>query len=175
MTDLQISTDEAKQNKLFYVVANVIVVNPDDATCLLLKRSESEKVHPGKWAYPGGKLEHADVIKLLKKTGNNSLKGIDNIMGKLAARECKEECGLTVNEDGAIVKNKVFVRPDGVPVFMVVMTAEYTGSEEVVIEEGAFSDYAWVSTEQLPNYELIEGTEVEITAALKRYDSQGLV
>lgn len=169
MAKTNISTDKAKQDKLFYIVANVIIVNPQNATCLLLKRSDSEKVHPGKWAFPGGKLEHADVAQLLQKTGNNPLDGIENIMGDLAAREAKEECGLTVSKDGAIIKNKVFVRPDGVPVFMTVMTAEYTGTDEVMLEEGAFSDYAWVTHADLPGYDLIDGVDIEAQEALSQY------
>lgn len=169
MSQITISSEEAKQDKLFYVVSNVIIINPTDATCLILKRSEREKVHPGKWAYPGGKLEHGDVEKLLIESDNEPIHGIENILGKLAEREAKEECGLTVNTDGnAIIKNKVFVRPDGVPVFLTVTTAEYTGGD-VVLEEEAFSEYAWVSEEDLPKYELIAGTEKEIATALALY------
>lgn len=164
-----ISTDKAKQDKLFYIVANVIIVNPSNATCLLLKRSDSEKVHPGKWAFPGGKLEHADVAKLLEETGNTPLEGIENIMGDLAAREAKEECGLSVSKNGVIIKNKVFVRPDSVPVFMTVMTAEYVGADEVILEEGAFSDYAWIGHENLASYDLIDGVGAEAQEALSQY------
>ena len=53
----RISLDRAKSDKLFYVVANVVVWRSDDGRCLLLRRSAQEKVHPGKWCVPGGKLE----------------------------------------------------------------------------------------------------------------------
>ncbi|HEY4963175.1 MAG TPA: NUDIX domain-containing protein [Candidatus Saccharimonadales bacterium] len=123
MTKSIISIDAAKVDKLFYVVANVIILNTKNATCLLLKRSEREKVHPGKWAFPGGKLEHGDVESLLAESGKAPIDGIDNIMGKLAMREAKEECGLDVDCDSSnVVSNKLFVRPDGIPVFMAVLT-----------------------------------------------------
>jgi len=164
-----ISTSEAKQDKLFYIVANVIIINPDNATCLLLKRSDTEKVYPGKWAYAGGKLEHKDVAKWVEESGATPLSGVENVMGKLAQREAKEECGLSVSEEVNIIRNKVFVRPDGIPVFMTVMATEYTGNEDVVLEEGAFTDYAWVTLEDLPNYDCIEGNEVELRTALRSY------
>ena len=165
MSEHNISVEEAKQDKLFYVVANIIVVNTDDKTCLMLKRSESEKVLPGKYAFPGGKLEHSDVAKLLDDTGNKPLQGIDNILGKLAQRECKEECGLDVVEESTqLIKNKVFIRPDGVPVFMVTLAAKYQGGT-VVLEDDAFSDFAWVDQSKLDEYDTIPGIADEARKA----------
>ena len=53
----KISIKNAKEDKLFYFVANVVVYREKDGRCLILKRSEREKVHPGRWAVLGGKLE----------------------------------------------------------------------------------------------------------------------
>jgi len=165
MPEPHISADEAKQDKLFYVVANIIVINTDDETCLMLKRSESEKVLPGKYAFPGGKLEHSDVAKLLNDTGNEPLQGIDNILGKLAQRECEEECGLDVIEESTqLIKNKVFVRPDGVPVFMVTLAAKYRGGI-VVLEDDAFTDFAWAKRDELDDYDAIPGINEEAAKA----------
>jgi 8-oxo-dGTP pyrophosphatase MutT (NUDIX family) len=172
MSEINISTTEAKQEKLFYIVANIIIINPSNTTCLLLKRSLREKVFPGKWAFPGGKLEHDDVKRLLTETGNEPINGIDNIMGILAKREAKEECGLTVDsEKSAVVSNKVFVRPDAVPVYMAIVTAEYAGGD-IVLEEDAFTDFAWVSDAELSNYDCIDGVPEEARAALVSYDSK---
>ncbi len=166
MNTQEISVTEAKQDKLFYVVANIIIVNSLDKTCLLLKRSETEKVLPGKWAFPGGKLEHIDVKKMLEESGNKPIDGIDNILGKLAVREGKEECGLDVDgESTEIIKNKVFVRPDGVPVFMTTLAAPYAGGA-VVLEAAAFSDHAWVSDGELETYETVGGVQAEAKKAL---------
>jgi 8-oxo-dGTP pyrophosphatase MutT (NUDIX family) len=57
MKALKISLDNAKKDKLFYFVANVIIYRDSDKKCLILKRSETEKVHPSKYCVPGGKLE----------------------------------------------------------------------------------------------------------------------
>ncbi len=166
MTNPGISTHNAKQDKLFYVVSNTVVINSIDKTCLLLKRSETEKVLPGKWAFPGGKLEHLDVSRLLEEENKNSIDGIDNILGKLAARETYEECGLAIDaESGTIIKNKVFIRPDGTPVFMTTLVTEYLGGT-VVLEDEAFTDYAWVSETDLDNYDCIDGVLQEAKQAL---------
>ena len=39
MGETLISIKEAKPEKLFYVVANIIIINKADASCLILKRS----------------------------------------------------------------------------------------------------------------------------------------
>lgn len=165
MSKFAISVSEAKQDKLFYVVANIIIIDASKQACLLLKRGETEKVLPGKWAFPGGKLEHSDVGKLIEDIDAEPIEGVDNILGKLAVREAKEECGLTVSEDGRIIRNKVFVRPDGVPVFMVTLASGYMGGE-VEIEDGAIADYAWVKREELEDYDCIEGVLEEALTAL---------
>ena len=58
---LRLSLHAAKPDKLFYLVANVIVVRPSDGRCLMLQRSLNEAVHPGQYCFPGGKLEWADL------------------------------------------------------------------------------------------------------------------
>lgn len=166
MIDPKISTAKAKQDKLFYVVANIVIVNVVEASCLLLKRAASEKELGGKWAFPGGKLEHKDVVDLLTASGNEPIEGIDNILGKLAMRESKEECGLDISTDNArIIKNKVFVRPDGIPVFMTTLATSYEGGM-VTLEDDAFSEFAWVTEAQLSNYDCIPGLRQEAQTAL---------
>jgi 8-oxo-dGTP pyrophosphatase MutT (NUDIX family) len=171
MSDVDISVAAAKQDKLFYVTANVIIVDPVVQTCLLLKRGDNELVFPDKWAFPGGKLEHREVASLLEQAGNKPENGIENILGILAAREAKEECGLDVNPMAvSTIMNKVFIRPDNVPVLMVTLMARYNGGG-VVLEADSFSDYAWVSRAELADYDVIEGLEKEIDLALNSLSS----
>ena len=167
MPSFEISTAEAKQDKLFYVVANIIIVDRGRRACLLLKRGLNEKVHPGKWGHAGGKLEHEDVKKLIVEAGVEPITGIENILGKLAMREAKEECGLEVDESSKIIKNKVFIRPDGIPVFMATLISEYKGGE-VIIEGGAIADFAWATIDQLDNYDCIDGVHDEAVLALRQ-------
>jgi ADP-ribose pyrophosphatase YjhB (NUDIX family) len=116
-------------------------------------------------------LEHGDVVKLLAETGNEPINGINNIMGILAAREAREECGLKVDsKESAIINNKVFVRPDGIPVFLAFVTAKFDGGE-VKIEEEAFTESAWVSLEDLHNYDCIEDIPEIAKTAMVLYTS----
>lgn len=166
MLDEPISVDKAKKDKLFYVVANMAIVDVANTSVLILKRSETEKVHPGKWALPGGKLEHGDIANLLAENGNAPIDGVNNILGELAKREAMEECGLVVTAETAkVLSDKVFVRPDNVPVFMTVLSAAYAGGT-VKLEEGAFSDFAWVGLDDVANYDLIDGLARDIEQAL---------
>lgn len=172
MNSHSISIDQAKKDKLFYVVANIAIVNVADRSCLLLKRSENEKVLGGRWAFPGGKLEHSDITTLLVETGNKPIDGIDNILGKLVQREGKEECGLEVSpKTTLIIRNKVFVRPDNVPVFMTTLATSYLGGT-VKMEDGAFSEYAWVTTDQLAGYDCIDGVRNEAASAIDSVSSK---
>ena len=170
MSDINISVSEAKQDKLQYVVANFVVVNKENKTVLLLQRSHREKVHPGKWAFPGGKLEHENIAEMIQSEGVDPLDGVDNVLSKLAEKETKEEVGLSVNgESNRIIKNKVFVRPDGVPVFMVTLMTQYEGGE-VKLEEG-IEAAVWVTAEELDNYNCISGVQDEARVALSLVDS----
>lgn len=164
---MNISVNEAKEDKLFYVVANLVIVNTQTKECLLLRRSQTEKVYPEKWAFPGGKLEHGEITELINGLGTTPLDGVNGILGILAKREAKEECGLEVESDGnTILKNKVFVRPDGVPVMMVSIFATYV-SGEVVLEEGSFTDHAWVTLQEMSDYDIIPGSEEEVKKSLQ--------
>ncbi|MEM6998140.1 MAG: NUDIX hydrolase [Patescibacteria group bacterium] len=162
-----ISVTEAKKDKLFYVVANLVIVDVGKQKVLLLKRSMREKAFPGKWAFAGGKLEHKDIQQRIEELGVEPLEGVNNVLGELAQREAKEECGLEVSSDGSkILKNKVFIRPDNVPVMMVSIYGEYV-SGEVVLEEDSFDDYAWVDAGDIDDYDRIDGSEQEILSALE--------
>jgi 8-oxo-dGTP pyrophosphatase MutT (NUDIX family) len=161
----KISISGAKQDKLQYVVANFAIVNPKDKTVLLLQRSKSEKVHPGKWGFTGGKLEHSNIADMIEEEGVESLKGVSNVLGKLAKREAAEEAGLQVSSQGAqIIVDKVFIRPDGIPVFMVTLAAKYEGGE-VKLEEGVI-DHVWVKEQDLDKYDCIPGIQDEARQAL---------
>lgn len=165
----KISIDNAKPEKLFYFVANAVVYRPSDGRCLLLKRSDQEKVFPGKWAVPGGKLEWADFdISKPDRTLHNEVVNFVNPIEKLLIREIKEEAGIDVEERlDYSGKSVLIVRPDEIPVVFVVFIATYK-SGEVKLEEGAFTDSAWVNAEEVKGYDCIEGIDQEIAGAIDR-------
>ncbi|QQG50286.1 MAG: NUDIX domain-containing protein [Candidatus Berkelbacteria bacterium] len=167
MLPSRISTDNAKPEKLFYFVANVVVYRAKDARVLILKRAETEKVFPGLWGMIGGKLEHQDFdITHPDRTLNDEVANFHRPIEKLLQREVLEEAGIQIKDKMTYLKSLMFVRPDEIPVMFAVFIAEYK-SGKVRPEKGAFSDYAWVNDKEILDYQCIEGIEEEITEAIK--------
>ncbi len=163
----KISIDNAKVEKLFYVVANVIVFRRDDGRCLILKRDEREKVHPGKFAVPGGKLEWKDLDLQNPSRINGEVLDFENAIEDLLAREVREEAGIEIESKLTYINSVAYVRPDETPTLLIKFAAEYK-SGDVVPEAGGFTDFAWVNAEEIKNYECIDGIKEEIAFVLKK-------
>ncbi len=163
-----ISIDQAKRNKLFYFVTNVVVYRESDGRCLILKRDRREKVHPERYAVPGGKLEWGDLDLDNPTRMNGDVIDFENAVGKLAQREVREEAGIEIYPELTYINNVVFVRPDGIPVVLLKFAARYK-SGEVKVEEGAFTDHAWVNADEVKDYPCILGIPEEISATIDAF------
>ncbi len=163
-----ISTENAKQDKLFYFVANVVVYRDSDQKCLVLKRDMREKVHPGKYAVPGGKLEWKDLDLEKPSRMNGDVFDFENAIEDLLVREVREEAGIEIEKELNYINNVAFVRPDGIPVLLIKFAAKYK-SGEVVLEEGAFTDYAWVDAEEVKQLECIKGIQEEVAKTIELF------
>ena len=163
----KISLENAKDDKLFYFVANVVVFRESDGRCLILKRSENEKVHPGKFATPGGKLEWKDLPLQNPSRMNGEVIDFENAVEDLLKREVMEEAGIEIENNINYINSVAFIRPDGIPVVLVKFAAKYK-SGEVILEKGAFTDFAWVNEEEIYDYDCISGIaeEIEKTARM---------
>ena len=168
MSTATISLEAAKQNKLFYVVANVMIYRESDGRCLLLKRDEREVAHPGKWACPGGKLEWEDLDLDHPTRRNGDILDFEDTLEKLCVREAKEESGLTIKGPLRFINTNVFVRPDGIPVTLIKFAAAYKEGE-IALEEGAFTDYAWVNAAEVTQYPCIMGIPEEVEATINLF------
>jgi len=167
----KISIDNAKQDKLFYFVANVVVYREGDGRCLILKRDMREKVHPGRYAVPGGKLEWENLPIGKPTRINGDVLDFENAVEDLLKREVKEEAGIEIEDGLAYINSVAFVRPDETPVVLVKFTARYKGGD-VVLEEGAFTEYAWVNAEEVQHYECIDGIQEEVVKTISLFSSQ---
>lgn len=167
MKATKISIDNAKRDKLFYVVANVVIYRESDGKCLLLKRAPTEVAHPDKFATPGGKLEWKDFDIENPTRLNGDVLDYENAIGALLKREAFEEAGVVISDDLVYLHNLVYIRPDETPVILIKFAAKYV-SGDVVVEEGAFTDYAWVDANDVDTYECVAGIadEVKKTIAL---------
>ena len=164
----KISIDNAKQDKLFYFVANVVIYRDSDKRCLILKRSESEKVHPGKFAVPGGKLEWKDLDITKPSRMNGDVIDFENSIEDLLKREVLEEAGIVIDNKLFYINSVAFVRPDETPVVLVKFAAKYV-SGDVIPEVGAFTDFAWVNSDEVMNYDCIQGVQNEIVQTVKMF------
>ncbi len=163
---VEISLEKAKEEKLFYVVVTGVVYRESDGRCLILKRSEKEAAHPGLWSIPGGKIEWLDFEEKEITRMNHDIPNWENIVEKVLYREIKEECGLTV-DDPQYLLSIGFVRPDGIPSVLIKYAVKLKSGELKLAEE--FDDFAWVSSTQLKNYELLKGIKEEIDQTIKIY------
>ncbi len=164
----RISVDNAKQDKLFYFVVNVVVFRKEDGRCLILKRDEREKVHPGKYAVPGGKLEWKDLPLDKPTRMNGEVIDFENAIEDLLVRELKEEAGIEVSNEIFYINSVAFVRPDEIPVVLIKVAAKYK-SGEVIPEKGGFTDFAWVNENEVDNYDCILGIKEEVKKAIELF------
>lgn len=167
----KISIENAKKDKLFYFVANVIVYREEDGRCLILKRDKREKVHPEKWAVPGGKLEWGDMSINNPTRMNGDVIDFENSVEDLLKREAKEEAGIEIDKKINYINSVSFIRPDGIPVVLVKFAAKYKEGE-IVLEEGAFTEYAWVNSEEVKDYDCIDGVHDEIFKTIKIFNKK---
>jgi 8-oxo-dGTP pyrophosphatase MutT (NUDIX family) len=165
----KISIDNAKKDKLFYFVANVVVYRDSDKRCLILKRDEREKVHPGRYAVPGGKLEWNDLDISKPTRLNGDVIDFENAVEDLLRREVKEEAGIEIEEMLHYINSVAFIRPDETPVILVKFAARYK-SGEVNPEKGAFTDFAWVNAEEVQQYSCIDGIAKEVESAIQVFN-----
>jgi len=164
----KISIDNAKTNQLFYFVANVVIYRESDGRCLILKRSENEKVHPGKYCVPGGKLDWSDLDMRHPTRMNGEVYDFQNAMEKLLARESFEEAGVEIFGNPEYVGSNAFIRPDETPVVLIKVAMKYK-SGEVKLEEDGFTDFAWVNAEEVQKYDCIKGIKEEVVQTIKLF------
>ncbi len=162
----KISLKNAKENKLFYFVANVVIYRPSDKKCLILKRSETEKVHPGKYCVPGGKLEWSQLDIAKPTRINGDVLDFQDAVEELLAREAKEEADIEIEKELKYINSVAFVRPDEIPVILVKFAAKYKNGE-VKFEDGAFTDFAWVDENEVKKHECIKGIPEEVAKTIE--------
>jgi ADP-ribose pyrophosphatase YjhB (NUDIX family) len=167
----KISLDRANKEKLFYFVANVVVYRESDGRCLILKRDAREKVHPQRYAVPGGKLEWKDLDIANPTRINGEVLDFENAIEDLLDREVLEEAGIKIKSGLFYLNSVAFIRPDEIPVVLVKFAAKYE-SGEVKIEKGSFTDYAWVNENEVKNYSCIDGISDEISKTIKIFSGK---
>lgn len=165
MSAEKISLQNAKEDKLFYFVANVVPYRESDGRCLILKRSMRENVHPGKYCVPGGKLEWKDLDINNPTRRNGDVLDYQDAVEKLLAKEVMEEAGIQIGKELVYINSVAFIRLDGIPVILIKFGGKYEGGE-VRLEQGGFDDFAWVNAEEVKSFDCIGGIAEEVAATI---------
>lgn len=139
------------------VAITAIVVK--DGKYLITRRVLTKKRFPGKWTVPGGKLEMSDYANLPKDTEDCWY----NVIERVVRREVKEEVGLEI-KDIEYVTSLTTIDKEGTPVLIISCMAEWK-SGDVVLQESETDEYAWITTEEARNYDLIGGIDEEFIMA----------
>ena len=140
-----------KAHKL-HIVSVVAVIRNNEGKILLLKRSEREAAYPGKFTFPGGKIEDNDTVE------------------ETLRKETAEEAGLTLKPEKVLLKDKSYIRPDGqtVKVFSYLCTVE--DASRVTISDD-FTEYRWVGADELPTLQHV-GVEGEFIKVAELEDKE---
>ena len=133
------------ENKKHIVAITALIKNEAKDKFLIVKRHKNEIAYPGKWAFPGGKVEKGQtVLETLK-------------------REVLEEVGLKIEDYKKYLEDYTFIRPDNHNVvgFCFEVIAK---SEDVKLSED-FEGFKWVKPEEFNNFDHIEGMEEQVNIA----------
>ncbi|TSC76808.1 MAG: 7,8-dihydro-8-oxoguanine triphosphatase [Parcubacteria group bacterium Gr01-1014_33] len=139
-----------KINKL-HIVAVVAVIRNEEGRYLVLERHENEVAYPGMYTFPGGKVEGNDTVE------------------ETLIKEVEEEAGLKLKPGKILLKDKTFLRSDGQTAKFFSYLCEVENFESVTISE-EFSDYKWVSSEDLKSIPHV-GIEEDLNKADNLYRS----
>lgn len=135
--------------ELHRVVPTVIIYNTE-GKYLLVKRSVKLPVFPGKWHVPGGGISMDDYENLPPVSEEN--KQWLHVIEDGLKREVREEVGIEIGVP-RYLQNAAFIRPDGIPVIVLVYYAPY-GSGEIIKTDEA-EEAAWVTAEEVKDYDVL--------------------
>ncbi len=148
-------------NQVLHEIAITAIIRKD-GKYLITRRAATKKRFPGMWTVPGGKLETSDYLDLPKDTEHYWY----NVLEQVLKREVMEEVGLEI-ENIEYVTSLATVHADGAPSLVISCLADYK-SGEVTLQEEETDQFAWVTTQEAKDYELIDG----ILDELKMTDAQ---
>lgn len=135
-------------NKEHIVAITAFIKNKEGNKFLIAKRHRNEIAFPGKWAFPGGKVERGQTI-------------LDTLK-----REVEEEVGLKIENEKRYLKDFTFIRPDDKNVVGLCFLVK--AKEEKVILSKDFEEFAWITPAELKDFDHIEGMEEEVKLAFEK-------
>lgn len=130
------------------VVVNAIIKNQTEDRFLIIKRKRGDKIHSGKWAFPGGLVKRGeDLIEALK-------------------REIKEETGLRIKNNFKKISEYGYKRPNNEVTFGICFSCTSYGDD--IISDKEIADFAWIKPYELSKYKHIKELNKEILKAFRK-------
>ena len=151
--------DKIKNVAHYISVTGIIVKN---GRFLICQRSPNERIFPGKWCVPGGKMEQRDIIAGDKGTHDHWLDVLENTLRK----EIREETGLEIQNIG-YVSSLALMRPNGFTTIIISMHADHHLGE-VRLDKNELVDHAWVTLDEAKDYDLIDNIYEQLEVVAKR-------
>lgn len=149
------NTPEHKYDELHRIALTAIIYNEENQY-LIIKRSEDKTAFPGMWTVPGGGLEVDDYKHDEPTTSEGQWYEATEAALR---REIQEEVGLEVGELEYLT-DIAFIRDDGIPVVILSYYCQYDAGAVSLDEDSV--DFAWISADEVAEYDLIEGIDDEI-------------
>jgi 8-oxo-dGTP pyrophosphatase MutT (NUDIX family) len=128
-----------------HIVAITALVMGEGYRFLIVKRKRTEIAYPGKWAFPGGKMERGESV------------------ASALAREIREEAGIEIDGWKRYLKDYTFTRPDGHNVVGLAFLVRANGMEVTLSED--FDEFRWITPGEIADYDCIPGMEEEVRIA----------
>lgn len=142
---------------LSLVLAIVEAAVYHDGRYLMIVRGYDEEVAPGALAFPGGKVDFAEIQDILELT---------------AERELLEETGVQII-DSQYVESHAFSTSDGTPILSIVYISRYASGTPTISDPGEVADIRWMSAAEItsdpatpdwmfPSLELVERKRIAL-------------
>lgn len=128
-----------------HIVSVVAVIRNANGRYLVLKRRDDEIAYPGRYTFPGGKVE-----------GNETI--VETLV-----REVREETGLKMKPAKLLLKDKTYLRSDGQTSKFFSYLCEVEQDTPIILSKD-FTDARWVSPKELASLEHV-GIEEELRKA----------
>ena len=157
------SFENKKKERAFYVVAIFFVVVAKQRKGLFVKRSDEAKIHAGKWAPVGGKLEWDDFLSTPPTRVHGVVDDWVGILETLVCREAMEEARVRVGHL-KYLGSVLYVRPDGIPCFCIKMAGEHLGGDPQLTDE--FTSVGWFADGELDASKCVAGLCEELKIAI---------